>query len=101
MKHKFTPPPYNYIHEVDLTNGDYIKPNDVVICEIRCKSEGTVNMTTRKMAEKNKPAQKRRYSDYDIDRIDLHKIFQNGTSPALNKNQLTVAGHYIEDLSGA
>ena len=96
MNHKFTPPPYSYIHVIDLTRGNWNKPSDVVICEVRCKSAGTVLMQTR-----NGRTAKRFYNNYDIDRIDVQIIFQGTTSENLYKNKITVAGHYISELSGA
>jgi hypothetical protein len=101
MYHKFSPPPYSYIAEVNLNNGPWSPPPDVVVCEVRCKSAGTVAMRTRTMAAKNKSSKRRRYNEYDIDRIDVATIYPDGTSTNLYKNQLTVAGHYISDLSGA
>lgn len=95
LTNKFTPPPYTYIHNIDLRNGDWTKPVNVVICEIRTKTGGTIKFTTRQ----NKTG-KGFYDDYDIDRIDILTIHRDTTSDTLRYNQITVRGHYLRDLTG-
>lgn len=95
MNYKFSPPPYTYIRVLDVTSADWRCPNNVVICEVRTKLSGTVKITTRKNI-----TARRFYDDYDIDRIDVLIIHTDTTSPTLRKNQITVAGHFREDLAG-
>ena len=93
LEHKKFTPPWNYQNNIDLTNGDWVCPRDVVIGEMRVKNSGTVRTLTRRGR-----SAKSYCDNYDIFRIDISRVQQANTSPTLYKGNITVYGHYIIDV---
>ena len=94
---RFLPPPYQYWLNVDLTNGNWNVPSNVIICELRVIALTATQYFEMKIGEENRTVILRGRGE-NIWRVDIDKIFKLGTTPIIREKCVEVFGYFRDTI---
>lgn len=104
---KFLPPPYTFVLALDLRAGNWTKPDDVTLCELRVVTRDAseyfqICVDTRSTDSNGEDYESLNIvlpgREVDIWRINLRRVRQFGTSSNIREGCITVYGYYNQEI---
>lgn len=94
----FLPPPFTWMHRVDLTRGNYNVPNNVIVCEVRCMTEGSIRVRLVRADGSDGVDETLQGDNYDIWRLRINRVYQFNTDRSIRDRRITLFGFYRSEI---
>ena len=94
----FLPPPFTWMHRVDATVRNYDVPDNIIVCEVRCRTEGSIRVRLVRADETDGIDETLQGDNYDIWRIRINRVYRYNTDVALRDRHITLFGFYRSEI---
>ena len=94
----FLPPPYTYVANIDVSQGNWTRPSNVIVCEIRCVSDEIDLVFRLRVNTQTENRVILKGLGENIWRLMIDRIHQHGTDIAVRNNCIEVYGYYRDTM---